>query len=146
MGMAPWGALGGGNFKTEEQRQNAEGRNAATFGGVSEAAQKISKVLEKIANNKKTLLTSVALAYVRQKAPFVFPIVGGRKIDHLKGNIEALSLHLTDEEIDEIEGANAFDIGFPQNFLGGPKGVKQPSDVWLLGMAGRTEHVSWPRV
>jgi len=145
MGMAPWGALGGGNFKTEEQRKSSEGRNSATFGGVSEGAQKISKVLEKIANNKKTLLTSVALAYVRQKAPFVFPIVGGRKIDHLKGNIEALSLHLTDEEIDEIEQANAFDIGFPHNFLGGPKGVKQPSDVWLIGMAGRTEHVPWPK-
>lgn len=31
------------------------------------------------------------LAYVMHKTPNVFPIVGGRRIEHLKGNIEALS-------------------------------------------------------
>jgi aryl-alcohol dehydrogenase-like predicted oxidoreductase len=91
-------ALGGGNFKSEEQRNSQEqGRN---MGGASEAAIKISKVLEQIAK-KNTQITSVALAYVMQKTPYVFPIVGGRKIDHLKGNIEGLSLHLSDEEIME---------------------------------------------
>ena len=138
MGLAPWGALGGGNFKSEEQRNSQEqGRN---LGGASEAAIKISKVLEQIAKKKNTQITSVALAYVMQKAPYVFPIVGGRKIDHLKGNIEGLSLQLSDEEIKEIEGANAFDIGFPLNFLGGPGGVKNPSDLWLMAMAGSQQH------
>lgn len=70
------------------------------MGGASEAAIKISKVLEQIAK-KNTQITSVALAYVMQKTPYVFPIVGGRKIDHLKDNIEGLSLHLSDEEIME---------------------------------------------
>jgi hypothetical protein len=53
------------------------------------------------------------------KAPYVFPIVGGRKIEHLKGNIEALSLELSDEEIDDIESAVPFDTGFPMNMLFG---------------------------
>lgn len=53
------------------------------------------------------------------KAPYVYPIVGGRKVEHLKGNIEALKLKLTDEEIEEIEGAVPFDVGFPMNFLFG---------------------------
>ncbi|KAM3072360.1 hypothetical protein ACMFMG_009169 [Clarireedia jacksonii] len=141
MGLAPWGALGGGNFKTEEQRKSDEGRK---MGGPSEAAIKISKVLEKIANSKNTVITSVALAYVMKKSPYVFPIVGGRKIEHLKGNIDALSLDLSDEDIKEIEGANAFDIGFPMNFLGGPNGVKSPGDVWLTNMAGVIDHVKAP--
>ncbi|KAH8589434.1 NADP-dependent oxidoreductase domain-containing protein [Bisporella sp. PMI_857] len=101
-------------------------------------------VLQKIAKQKNTLTTSVALAYVRQKSPYVFPIVGGRKIEHLKSNIEALSLALSEKEMDEIEGSHPFDIGFPQNFLGGPKGVKSPMDVWLMSMAGHQEHVPWP--
>jgi aryl-alcohol dehydrogenase-like predicted oxidoreductase len=79
----------------------------------TKAAIKISGVLEKISKAKNTQITSVALAYVMQKTAYVFPIVGGRKIEHLKGNIEGLSLELSDEEIAEIEGANAFDIGFP---------------------------------
>lgn len=60
-----------------------------------------------------------ALAYVTHKAPYVYPIVGGRKVEHLKGNIEALALKLTTEEIDEIEDALDFDVGFPMNMLFG---------------------------
>lgn len=61
------------------------------------------------------------------KAPYVYPIVGGRKLEHLKGNIEALKLTLTDEEIDEIERAAPFDVGFPMNFL---FGLEDPNDVY----------------
>lgn len=143
MGLAPWGALGGGNFKSDEQRKAQDGRK---FGEASEAAIKISKVLEKIATAHKTQITSVALAYVMQKTPYVFPIVGGRKIDHLKGNIEGLSLELSADDIKAIEEANAFDIGFPHNFLGGPAGVQSPNDVWLMGMAGTQQHVQYQKV
>jgi aryl-alcohol dehydrogenase-like predicted oxidoreductase len=143
MGLAPWGALGGGNFKTDEQRKSQEGRK---MGEASPAAIKISKVLERIANNHKAEITSVALAYVMKKTPYVFPIVGGRKIEHLKGNIAGLSLDLSETDVKDIEEANAFDIGFPMNFLGGPGGVKDPNDVWLMGMAGRQQHVLAPQV
>lgn len=74
-----------------------------------------------------TSLRDQALAYVRHKAPYVFPIVGGRKLEHLKGNIEALKLELTDEDIDEIEGAVPFDVGFPMNIL---FGLQDPEFVY----------------
>ena len=113
MGIAPWGALGGGAFKTEEQRKAQEGRKVQA----SEEQVKISKVLESIANRKDTAITSIAMAYVMHKTPYVFPIVGGRTIDHLKVNIEALKLRLSQEDIKEIEGAVPFDHGFPNTFL-----------------------------
>ena len=74
MALAPWGALGGGSFKTDEQRNSEEGRKFP----VSDRQIQVSKVLEKIANRKKTAITSVALAYVMQKTPNVFPIIGTR--------------------------------------------------------------------
>ena len=114
MALAPWGALGGGQFKTDEQRKAQEGRK---FFPPTEGQLKVSKALEHIAERKGTLLTSVALAYVLHKTPYVYPIVGGRKVEHLKGNIDALSLELTPEEIDEIENAVEFNAGFPNNFL-----------------------------
>ncbi|KAI9749882.1 MAG: hypothetical protein M4579_006702 [Chaenotheca gracillima] len=135
MALAPWGALGGGDFKTEAQRKETEGRSSGMKHSEHSAA--VSKVLEKIANQKKTIMTSVALAYVLTKAPYVFPIVGGRKIEHLKGNIEALSLELSDEDVAEIDKAYPFDVGFPVNFLGGDK----PQDVWLTHMFGQFEYV-----
>ena len=141
MGLAPWGALGGGEFKTKKQREETkgEGRN---MGPPPENHVKLTDALEKIADRKHTAITSVALAYVMHKTPYVFPVVGGRKIEHLKGNIEALGLELSDEDMAEIDGAAPFDIGFPLNFLskkpGGPKG---PGDVWVMDMAGRFDYV-----
>lgn len=57
MGLAPWGALGGGNFKSEEQRKATDGRKMFQ---VSERDIAISKVLEKIAKAKGTVITGIA--------------------------------------------------------------------------------------
>lgn len=59
----------------------------------------------------------MAIAYTMHKAPFVFPIIGGRKIEHLYANIEALSISLSIEQIKFLEDVLPFDIGFPQNII-----------------------------
>lgn len=141
MALAPWGALGGGSFKTEEQRKAQEGRQVKP----TEAQIKISNALEAVAKRKNTIITSVALAYVMHKTPYVFPIVGGRTIDHLKQNIEALTLELSEEDIDEIESAVPFDIGFPNTFYYGDKLAKHPNELWILGMAGTFDYVPLPK-
>ena len=71
------------------------------------------------------------------KTPYVFPIVGGRKVSHLKGNIEALGLELSPEEIEEIEDASHFDVGFPMNMafelFGGKYNINNSTkDVGLI--------------
>ena len=136
MGMAPWGALGGGNFKTKKQREEmaGEGRQMPP----SPTHEQVTEVLEQIAKAKGTAITSVALAYVMHKAPYVFPIVGGRKVEHLQGNIDALSLELSAEDMKAIESAYPFEVGFPMTFLGM---TGKPDDVWLTYMAGHFDHV-----
>ena len=58
-------------------------------------------------------IQAVAIAYVMQKAPFVFPIIGGRKKEQLDANIEALEIALSEEQIKFLEGVLPFDPGFP---------------------------------
>lgn len=116
MGLLPWGALGRGQFKTAEEF-NAADREGRKMGPQTDAHRKVALKLDELAKKKGTQITSVALAYIMHKVPFVFPIVGVRKLEHLKGNIEALAVELTDEEVDEIEAAQPFDLGFPGNFL-----------------------------
>lgn len=142
MGIAPWGSLGGGKFKTEQQRNAQEGRKVEA----SEAEIKTSKVLESIANRKSTTITSVALAYVMHKTTYVFPIVGGRKTEHLKGNIEALTLDLTEEDMKEIDGAVKFDPGFPHDFLHRPGEVIGSQEVWPIKMGGTVDAVQPSKV
>jgi aryl-alcohol dehydrogenase-like predicted oxidoreductase len=62
----------------------------------------------------------VAIAYVMQKTPYVFPIIGGRMVEHLYANIEALDIALTDEQIKELESAVPFDPGFPASLFVSP--------------------------
>jgi aryl-alcohol dehydrogenase-like predicted oxidoreductase len=136
MGITPWGVLGGGKFKSEEQRKAGEGRNT---GEVDKNTIKVSRALEAIAK-KDTAITSVALAYVMHKAPYVFPIVGGRNVEHLKGNIKALSLVL-EEDIDTIEAAASFNVGFPLAMIGtGPD-----ESIWE-DAGGHVDRVGLPKV
>lgn len=151
MGLAPWGALGQGWFKSREDFKNREdGRKA---GEQPEKYVKIAGVLEDIAKKKgpNTQITGVALAYVMHKAPYVFPIVGGRKVEHLKGNIDALSIDLSEDEIDEIEAVEPFDVGWPMNFLFGFGGKQYktrmvPKDIPLITTNTRMESVPKPHV
>lgn len=48
-----------------------------------------------------------------QKVPYVFPIIGGRKVEHLHQNIEALSISLTPEQIKALDDIAPFHKGFP---------------------------------
>ena len=127
MALAPWDVLGGGKFQSkkalEERKAQGEGlRNLARPGeqaGQSEAETRISEALAKVASEHGIeSVTAIALAYVISKAPRVFPIVGGRKVEHLKDNIQALNIKLTDDQIKYLEGVKSFDVGFPMNFLG----------------------------
>jgi diketogulonate reductase-like aldo/keto reductase len=145
MGLAPWGALGRGQFKTKEEYEHP-GRDGRKMGDQNPKFERVARKLGEIAEKKGTLVTSIALAYVMHKAPYVFPIVGGRKVEHLKGNIEALAVELTNEEIDEIDGAEPFDIGFPISFLweyGGQKYNTRmtPQDLGLIRANGYIETV-----
>lgn len=50
-----------------------------------------------------------------QKFPYVFPILGGRKVETLHANIEALSIALSKEQIKYLDNIVPLDRGFPYN-------------------------------
>ena len=52
-----------------------------------------------------------------QKAPFVFPIIGRRKVEQLLANLEALDILLSDEHLEyfKLESIIPFDLGFPSS-------------------------------
>ena len=79
----------------------------------------MSEALTKVASEHGiTSPTAIALAWVMSKAPRVFPIVGGRKIEHLHDNIKALSIKLTDAQIQYLESMRPFADEYPLSFTG----------------------------
>ncbi|OAA60770.1 norsolorinic acid reductase [Cordyceps fumosorosea ARSEF 2679] len=138
MALAPWGSLGGGKFKTAEQRRAREGRPNQEY---TEEDTKVTAALEAVARRKNAALASVAIAYVMHKAPYVFPVLGGRKVEHIKGNIDALNIELSADDIREIEAAVPFDLGFPHSFLWGKEMPAAQGNVKFAVLGGNYDHV-----
>ena len=141
LALTLWNVLAGGHIRTdeEEERRRQTGEKGRAVMGPWERTpdeRKVCAALEVVAKQvgaksitsgkafwiqfgyeSTHLDTSVAIAYTMHKAPYVFPIVGGRKVEHLLANIEALSVRLSDEQIAYIEGILPFDKGFPNNII-----------------------------
>lgn len=123
MALAPWDVLGGGRFQTkkvlDERREKGEELRSMSPGEQTEQERKIVEALVKVAaEHGIESHTAIALAYVRAKAHNVFPIIGGRKVEHLKENIQALSIKLTKEQVEYLENVHSFEVGFPNDLLG----------------------------
>lgn len=158
MALAPYGVLGQGRFQTAERFKHRESETMQEKGGrnffkLSERDKQVSKVLEEVANQKGVELLHVALAYVMQKTPYVFPIVGMRKLEHMKDSIAALSVALTEEDMKKVETGYHFDHGFPHTFLSGslfepgatPRQIDGPDDVWLTKTGDTFDWMEGPK-
>ncbi|OTA98946.1 hypothetical protein M426DRAFT_325552 [Hypoxylon sp. CI-4A] len=156
MALAPYGVLNQGRFQTKKGYEEREKANLGRkFIPVSTRDKEVAAVLERIADRKGCQLLQVALAYCLQKTPYVFPIIGGRKVEHIQSSIDGLGVELSDDEVAEIEKAYPFDHGFPHTFLSGTlfqgsdypdqRQVEGPGDVMLTKMGGDFDWVAEPR-
>ena len=124
MALAPWSVLAGGRLRTdeEEERRRQSGEKGRTIYSSnwerSEDEKKMSRALEKVAKEVGAKsISAVAIAYVMQKTTHVFPIIGGRKVEQLNANIDALRISLSHEQIAYIESVLPFDPGFPSTMV-----------------------------
>ncbi|CAD0115005.1 unnamed protein product [Aureobasidium uvarum] len=147
MALAPWDVLGGGKFQSkaaiEERKKKNEGlRNMMGNSEQTEDEVKISAALEEVANEHNVTVTAVALAYVMSKTTNVFPLVGGRKVEHLHDNIKALTIKLSDAQIKKLEDVRSFDIGFPNNFIGENPAISGQGNFLLAASAS----IAWQKL
>ncbi|OCH84233.1 Aldo/keto reductase [Obba rivulosa] len=125
MAIAPWNVLAAGKIRTdeEEERRRKTGEKGRTIFDPNwertPEERKVCLALEEVAKQVGAKnITSVAIAYVMQKTPYVFPIVGGRKVEHLMDNIDALNIALSPEQIQYLESIVPFNPGFPTIYIG----------------------------
>jgi len=125
LALAPWDVLGGGKIRSdaEEARRRETGEKGRMIFSSdwerTEEERKVCLVLEEIAKEVGVeSITSVAIAHLLHKTPYVFPIVGGRKVEHLKQNIQALDISLSPEQIQRIDNAKPLDLVFPYTMIG----------------------------
>ncbi|KAJ3768104.1 aryl-alcohol dehydrogenase, partial [Lentinula raphanica] len=126
--------LAAGHIRTtaeEEKRRSSgeQGRQGNFFGSWERSPEevKVCDGLEKLAAEIGVKsISALAIAYVLHKAPYMFPIIGGRKVEHLQSNLEALEISLTKTQMEYLDSLKPFDKGYPLNVLGDPSGYPRP--------------------
>ena len=124
LALSPFNVLAGGKIRSdeEEQRRKESGEKGRQIMSPewerTPDERKVCLALEKVAQEiGAKSLNAVAIAYVMQKTRYVFPIIGGRKIEHLMSNLEALDITLSPAQIAYLEGILPFDRGFLYNYF-----------------------------
>lgn len=124
LALAPFGVLAHGNIRTdsEEQKRKETGELGRTLFKPqwerNEEQRQMTAALEKVAAEVGAKsIHAVAIAYVMQKTPYCFPIIGGRKIENMLANVEALDISLSHAQIAYLESIIPFDPGFPQTMI-----------------------------
>jgi aryl-alcohol dehydrogenase-like predicted oxidoreductase len=72
-----------------------------------EANFKVVDFLKDLAARKKSTPAQIALAWLLAQKPWIVPIPGATKIEHLDDNLPAAKLRLTAEDLREIDEALA---------------------------------------
>ncbi|PMD50590.1 Aldo/keto reductase [Hyaloscypha bicolor E] len=105
MAVAPWEVLGGGRFKTAKQvaQQKENDSRMEHHPGRAKTFDQVGTVMLSSAEEKGTANT--------------FPLIDRRKVEHLKANIEALSVVLDEEDLRDIRRRVTGHLGSRMAFL-----------------------------
>ena len=113
IGLVAYSPLGKGFLtgKINENTQFAEGdiRNILPrYTAEARIANKnLLDMINQFAEKKNATTAQIALAWVMAQKPWIVPIPGTTKLHRLKENIDAASVQLTAEELQEMEQASA---------------------------------------
>ncbi|KAF5369625.1 hypothetical protein D9757_010455 [Collybiopsis confluens] len=125
MGVIAYGTLASGRIRTTEEEnrriQSGEGGRSLMRPDWQRRPEevKVCDWLEELAKKiGAKSIGAVAIAYALQKSQYFFPILGGRKVEHLLQNLEALDITLTPEHIKFLDDLNPLKLGFPYNIFG----------------------------
>src|SRR5260370_29189361 len=103
-----------GEGKPDGGRMTNEGVKAVYPERQQGAASMISAV-KSVSKQTGRSMAQVALAWLRQQAVRVIPIIGARKVSQLQDNLASLDMHLSAEQFKSLDGASRIEPGFPQS-------------------------------
>ena len=122
MAICPWSPLANGILSGKYQRENASDvpdseRAKLLAGRISPEAFAVVDALQQIADETRASHAQVALAWLRSRDPRIIPLLGARTVTQLADNLGCLQVVLSDEQIQRLDQASAWQPPYPQNYL-----------------------------
>lgn len=105
--IIPWSPLARGRltrpWSETSKRSQTDFLYDALTSTMEETDHQIVETVGQIAAERHASPAQIALAWVLQKSAVTAPIIGATKLHHIEDAVQALSIHLTQEEIERLE-------------------------------------------
>jgi aryl-alcohol dehydrogenase-like predicted oxidoreductase len=108
IGFVPYSPLGKGfltgkvNEKTDVDSSDIRSRTPRFIPKAMKANWALIDLLTQIGEQKTATLAQIALAWLLARKPWIVPIPGSRKLEHLDDNIGVVDVKLTSDDLDAI--------------------------------------------
>jgi aryl-alcohol dehydrogenase-like predicted oxidoreductase len=114
LAVTPWGVLSAGVFSGKPREQLRWPEDAD-----SEKARRVVAALRAVAGEVGATAAQVAIAWLlhRSTPPTLVPIIAARREEQIVENVGALDVALSDDQLAQLDGAAAPQLGFPRSFL-----------------------------
>jgi aryl-alcohol dehydrogenase-like predicted oxidoreductase len=114
LAVTTWGVLEGGALTG---KYLADADAPRRYDSVGERVNTIARQVVAVADELGATAGQVATAWVLAQPWPIVPIVGARSEAQLRENLAALEVELTDEQLERLDRASGFRLGFPRSFL-----------------------------
>lgn len=105
--LTPYSPLASGRLARpwSESTERSESDKIAKrkYGSTEVADRKVVERVAELADKKGVPMVQISLAWLMQKEPVTIPIIGSTKLSHLESAVPAVSVELSQEEIDFLE-------------------------------------------
>lgn len=101
------------NQSGEERRLDSEMMEG--FVDKSDRNTAIAQTVDKIAEQTEYSSSQIALSWLLSKG--VIPIMGARKVSHVKDNLKCVDVQLSSEEVKQLDEVSQIELGFPHDFF-----------------------------
>ncbi|MGV9363460.1 aldo/keto reductase [Amycolatopsis sp. NPDC003731] len=123
LGVTPYSPLGGGVLSGKYRgagsgESTRRGFNAG-LGLVTDRTLAVADAVTEVAASAGHTPAQVALAWTLRNPGVTAPIVGARTLAQLEGNLGALDVEFTPEQLARLDEVSAIELGYPHDLLGG---------------------------
>jgi aryl-alcohol dehydrogenase (NADP+) len=139
MALVPWSPLKNGFLSGKYRRggQVTDSARTAHVGAPSEDEYAVIDAVAAVADELGTTSAAVSLAWLRARAGTVVPIVGARRVEHLRDNLAGLDVTLTAGQIRTLDEVSAPVLGYPAPMHGALRAMLQFTGTTVDGEASR---------
>ena len=124
IGVTYWAPLAGGILSGKHYTSEASIDSKRVARAEARRDIRIDNLLsaiKRLASNINVSPAQLSLAWLLNSSYNGIPIIGARTTEQLRDNLEALSIQLDMEVIEELNNVSSVELGFPHDFIASPR-------------------------